>query len=107
MFQERAAALRHAPHLVQLPPLLGTAIIIAVLSGVVTPQVLHSGVAMATALVVGALLILIPPAVYGSWPDAVDEYYEAMDDRLRKLAGDSDGRPSPKKLAPPGDGSAT
>jgi len=56
------------------PPLVGLAVLIAVFVGFAPDQVLDSGAAISTALIVGALLILVPPMLYMWEPSDYGDY---------------------------------
>lgn len=69
-----------------LPPVVGLGMIVVVLGGWADHTVLRSDAAMSSALIVGALLILLPPAVYSKWPSSYAEYQTALELRARELA---------------------
>lgn len=70
------------------PPLVGLAIIVVILSGVASDQVLASGAAMSAALLIGALLILVPPALYALSPDRHAAYHTALEARVSGERGE-------------------
>jgi hypothetical protein len=72
------------------PPLFGMAIIIAVLAGEVSSAVSHSPAVMATALIVGAILIVVPLAVFAFAPDEYAEHVTDLGRRVSRLVGEPD-----------------
>jgi hypothetical protein len=89
------------------PPLVGLAIIALILAGVASDQVLASGPAMSTALLVGGLLILVPPALYAVSPDRHAAYHGALEERLNGGGGGSPSAPPPDALGPAAAGPST
>lgn len=78
------------------PPLVGLTIIALILAGVASDQVLASGAAISTALVVGGLLILVPPALYAVSPARHAAYHSALEARLN---GGGGSQPTPRSDA--------
>jgi hypothetical protein len=80
-----------------LPPVMGTIIIVLVLTGHVSERVLKSGEAISFALLVGALLILVPPALFALQPDRYAEHQTTIADAFEGLwkKADQDGSPKP------------
>jgi hypothetical protein len=68
------------------PPLVGIAILILVFSGRGSDAVMHSSAATATALIIGGLLMLVPPVVFALSPDSYAEYQTDVERRLRNIA---------------------
>lgn len=94
------------PKVLAAPPVMGVALLTLVLSGSVSPSVMRSGAAMSAALLVAALLILVPPVLYARNPvsylehqskvrDLVEEVLEAQKDTPTGTGGPTGGPSSP------------
>lgn len=67
------------------PPVAGLTILALVLSGTVSGADEQSAAATSTALIIGALLTLLPPVLYVLKPDEYAEHQTALDERVRRL----------------------
>jgi hypothetical protein len=72
---------------VAVPPVAGVAILGLVLSGDISQDVLRSGAATSTALIVGLLLIVIPPALYIANAERYTAHQTALEQRVTELIG--------------------
>jgi len=72
------------------PPLFGMVIIVVVLAGEVSSAVRDSPAVMATALIIGAVLIVGPLAIFAFAPDEYAEHITDLQRRLSRLVGESD-----------------
>lgn len=66
------------------PPIVGLVIIALVMSGAADVDIMKSGAATSTALVVGALLMIVPPILYGRTRYA--DHQDMVEDRLNRIA---------------------
>jgi hypothetical protein len=99
-----------------LPPLIGLAMIILLFSGLASPDVMHSGAAISSGLVVAGFLILVPPGLYIVHRERYDEHQtslqKAVEGALGLPSGGSevgnpgkpDGQADDRELPPPSAG---
>lgn len=73
---------RYISLVIAFPPIVGFAILIAVLCGFAADDVLDSGLATSTALLVGAVLILGPPALFVASPKNYADYQTGVRKRV-------------------------
>ena len=71
--------------LVIVPPIAGFVVLAVVLSGTAADAVMNSGAATSVALLVGAMLVLVPPALYAANPRRYLEHQAAVESRMREL----------------------
>lgn len=82
--------------LVGSPPIVGVILIGLIVFGEVDEHLLDSGVAMAAGLLVGAMLILVPPTLYAKSPELHQAYQEALEKEVaaveKRVRADLAGR---------------
>jgi hypothetical protein len=70
-----------------LPPLVGLMMIILLLSGLASPDVMRSGVAISSGFVVAGFLILVPPGLYIVHRERYDEHQTSLQKAVRGALG--------------------
>jgi hypothetical protein len=68
------------------PPIVGLAIVALVMSGAAPDDVTRSGAATSTALIVGALLLVVPAILYAASPHGYADHQRMIERRLSRVA---------------------
>lgn len=69
------------------PPLVGLGILALVFAGIGSDAILNSAAATCTALIVGSLLLLVPPVLFALSPERYAEHQGDVERRIRHGLG--------------------
>ena len=67
------------------PPIVGLVILIVVFAGIASDDILQSPAVTSTALIVGALLLLVPPITFSVNPQNYSLHQKGIENRARKI----------------------